>query len=55
MYKWHFLQVAIIKSTATTSYACIYYDKDGVSCSGTNFPTTFTDSGTNLIDLGYGF
>lgn len=49
------MQVALIKSTATTSYACIYYDKDGVSCSGTVFSTTYADSGTNIIELGYGF
>eukprot|EP00347_Sterkiella_histriomuscorum_P024339 403331469 len=55
MYKWHFLQVALIKQTTTTNQVCIYYNKDGVLCSGTIFPTAFADSGTNLIDLGFGF
>lgn len=45
----------MIKQTATTVKPCRIFNKDVLSCSGTDFATVFADSGTNIITVGSGF
>lgn len=53
--KWHFLSVTLIKFSKTNTKVCIYYNNDGIVCGASTYTWIFSDTGTNKIDLGYGF